>query len=89
MTAAVPKNKLTGFQSLPEASSGKISVRQKQVDVEDDNDHGDHGDDHEDANNIHDDTYANDHAAHGDDDDDDDDGSCGKIRGRAKRGRRI
>ena len=84
----VPKKWLKSSQSLPEASSGKINVWQKQVDVEDDNDDGDDGDDSEDANNIHDDIYADDDAADGDDDDDDD-GSGGKIRGRAKRGRRI
>ena len=92
MTTAVPKNKLKSSQSLPEASSGRIHGRQKQVDVEDDNDDGDDGDDSDDANNIHDDVYADDDAADGDDDDDDDDdddGSGGKIRGRAKRGRRI
>ena len=96
MTTAVPKNKLKSSQSLPEASSEKINVWQKQVDVEDDNDDGDDGDDSDDANNIHDDIYADDDAADGDDDDDDDDdndddddGRGGKIRGRAKRGRRI
>ena len=91
MTTAVPKNKLKSSQSLPETSSEKINVWQKQVDVEDDNDDGDDGDDSDDANNIHDDIYADDDAADGDDDDDDDadDGSGGKIRGRAKRGRRI
>ena len=83
------KNKLKRSQILPEASSGKINVWQKQVDVEDDDDDGD---DSEDTNNIHDDIYADDNAADGDDDDDnddDDDGSGGNIRGRAKRGRRI
>ena len=82
MTTAVPKNKLKSSQSLPEASSGKIIVWQNQIDVEDDNDDGDDGDDSEDANNIQDDIYADDAA-------DGDDGSGGKIRGRAKRGRRI
>ena len=87
MTTAVTKSS----QSLPEASSEKINVWQKQADAEDDNDDGDDGDDSEDANKIHDDIYADDDAADGDedDDDDDDDGSGGKIRGRAKRGRRI
>ena len=56
---------------------------QKRVDVEDENDDGDGGDDSEDVINIHDDIYAD--AADGDDDD----GSGGKIRGRAKRDRRI
>ena len=82
MTTAVPKNKLNSSQSLPEASSGKINVWQKRVDVEDENDDGDDGDDSEDVNNIHDDIYADDAA-------DGDDGSGGKIRGRAKRGRII
>ena len=84
MTTAVSKNKLKSSQSLPEASSGKINVWQQRVDVEDENDDGDDGDDSEDVNNIHDDIYADDAA-----DGDDDDGSGGKIRGRAKRGRRI
>ena len=91
MTTAVTKTS----QSLPEASSEKINVWQKQADAEDDNDDGDDGDDSEDANKINDDIYADDDAADGDKDDDDDfddgddDGSGGKIRGRAKRGRRI
>ena len=59
MTTTVPENKLNSSQSLPETSSGKLNVWQKQVDVEDDNDRVDHGDDHEDANNLHDDIYAN------------------------------
>ena len=84
MTTAVPKNKLNSSQSLPEASSGKINVWQNQLDVEDDNDDVDDDDDSEDANNVHGDIYADDAA-----DGDDDDGSGGKIRGRAKRGRRI
>ena len=84
MTTAVPKNKLKSSQGFPEASSGKINVWQKRVDVEDENDDGDDDDDSEDVNNIHDDIYADDAA-----DGDDDDGSGGKIRGRAKRGRRI
>ena len=88
MTTAVPKNNLKSSQSLPEASSGKINMWQKQVDD---------GDDTEDANNIHDDIYADDDADGDDDDDNDDDddddnhddGSGGQIRGRAKRGWRI
>ena len=87
MTTAVSKNKLKSSQSLPEASSGKINVLQKQVDGGDDNDDGDDGDDSEDANKIHDDIYADDDAAGGDDDDND--GGGGKFRGLAKRGRRI
>ena len=88
MTTAVPKNKLKSSQSLPEAASEQINVWQKQVDVEDDNDDGDDGDDSDDANHIHDDIYADDDAADGNDDHYDD-GTDGKIRGRAKRGRRI
>ena len=83
------KNKLNSSQSLPEASSGKINVWLKQVDVEDDDDDGDDGDDSDDAKHIHDDIHADDDAADGDHDDDDDDGMGGRIRGRAKRGRRI
>ena len=60
---------------------------QKQVDVEDDNDDGDDGDDSDDAKHVHDDIHADDDAADGDHYDDD--GMGGKIRGRAKRGRRI
>ena len=88
MTTAVSKNKLKSSQSLPEASYGKIHMWQKQVDVEDDNDDGDDGDDSDDAKHIHDNIHADDDAADGDHDDDDD-GMGGKIRGRAKRGRRI
>ena len=86
MTTAISKNKLKSSQSLPEASYGKIIMWQKQVDVEDDNDDGNDGDDSDDAKHIHDDIHAGDDAADGDHDDD---GMGGKIRGRAKRGRRI
>ena len=76
-------------EKLPKPpSSGRISVRLSQVDVEDDNDDGDDGDDSNDVSNTHDDIYADDDAADGDDNDNAD-GSGGKIRGCAKRGRRI